>query len=260
VSPTSTTEEWTLLSQLGRVNYILLDRYLFTVTGRRDGSSRFGANNKWAFFPSAAFAWRDEPFLRRQGVLSDLKLRLSYGRTGNQAIDPYQSLEQLTTVFVARGATTDVVTLAPDAAAGNADLRWETQDQYNVGLDLGALDNRLVLTLDAYQSNTDDLLLQTNQSWVTGVSTQLRNVGAVRNRGVELSVTTVNREGDDLRWETTVNVSRNRNEVTELYGRLQNLGAGSSTQVGEPLNTYVGHRVLGLWSIADSIAGACMHT
>jgi TonB-dependent starch-binding outer membrane protein SusC len=254
IAPTSGDTDWTLLSQLARVNYNLFERYLFTFTARRDGSSRFGANSKWAVFPSAAFAWRviDEPMLQDQTTFSDLKFRLSYGRTGNQAINPYQSLEQLSTVFTARGTGTDVVTLAPDASAGNPDLKWETQDQFNVGLDLGILDNRVVLTADAYQSNTNNLLLNTNQLWVTGVNSQLRNVGAVRNRGVELALNTVNWEGDNFGWSSSINVSKNVNEVTELYGGLQSLGAGSSTQLGEPLNTIVGHKVLGLWQQGDT--------
>jgi TonB-dependent starch-binding outer membrane protein SusC len=254
ISPSSSTTDWTLLSQLGRINYNLLERYLFTVTGRRDGSSRFGENNKWAFFPSAAFAWRviDEPILQNQNIFSDLKFRLSYGRTGNQGITPYQSLAQLSTTFFAQGTGTDVVTLAPTAAAGNPDLQWETQDQYNIGTDFGFLDNRVSITLDGYQSNTSHLLLSTNLPWTTGFSTQLRNVGAVRNRGVEASLSTVNWEGDFFSWRTTLNVSANRNEVTELYGGLLNLGAGSSTQVGQPLNTFVGYKVLGLYQQGDA--------
>jgi TonB-linked SusC/RagA family outer membrane protein len=254
ISPTSTNNESTLLSQLGRINYNLLERYLFTVTGRRDGSSRFGEHNKWATFPSAAFAWRviDEPFLQNQKLFSDLKFRVSYGKTGNQAINPYQSLAQLSTVFFSQGTGTDVVTLAPTAAAGNPDLKWETQNQYNIGTDLGFLDNRVSLTVDAYQSNTSNLLLSTNQPRTTGFDTQLRNVGAVTNKGVELGLTTVNYEGSNFSWRTTLNLSRNRNKVTELYGGLLNLGAGSSTQVGEPLNTFVGYKVLGLYQAGDA--------
>jgi TonB-linked SusC/RagA family outer membrane protein len=246
---TSNVVDWTLLSQLGRVNYNLLDRYLFTVTGRRDGSSRFGKNNKWAFFPSAAFAWRviDEPFLRDQNLFSDLKFRASYGRTGNQAIDPYESLARLNTRLIAFGTGVNDVALLPSGSAPNPDLKWETQDQYNVGVDLGFLDNRVSVTADAYQSNTSNLLLARNLSWASGFATQLQNVGAVRNRGVELSLNTINWEGERFRWSTQFNVARNRNEVTQLYGDLENLGEGSSTQVGEPLNTFVGYKVLGLW-------------
>jgi TonB-linked SusC/RagA family outer membrane protein len=251
---TSGVTRWTLISQLGRVNYNLLDRYLFTVTGRRDGSSRFGKNNKWAFFPSAAFAWRviDEPFMQGQSLLSDLKFRASYGRTGNQAIDPYQSLAQLNTRLIAFGTGVNSVALLPAGAAPNPDLKWETQDQYNVGLDLGIFDNRVSVTADAYQSNTSNLLLARNLSWASGYATQLQNVGAVRTRGVELSLTTLNWEGERARWSTQLNVSANRNEVTKLYGGLRSLGAGSSTQVGEPLSTFVGYRVLGLWQRGDA--------
>jgi TonB-linked SusC/RagA family outer membrane protein len=245
--------DWTLISQLGRVNYNLLDRYLFTVTGRRDGSSRFGRNNKWAFFPSAAFAWRviDEPFMQSQGVLSDLKFRLSYGRTGNQAIDPYESLARLNTRLIAFGTGVNSVTVLPSGSAPNPDLKWETQDQYNIGADFGFLDNRISLTADAYQSNTSNLLLSRNLSWASGYATQLQNVGAVRNRGLELSLNTLNIEGERFRWSTQFNISANRNEVTKLYGGLEDLGAGSGTQVGEPLNTFVGYQVLGLWQQGD---------
>jgi TonB-linked SusC/RagA family outer membrane protein len=250
----SRVTRWTLLSQLGRVNYNLLDRYLFTVTARRDGSSRFGKNNKWALFPSAAFAWRliDEPFMRDQRVFSEIKIRTSYGRTGNQAINPYQSLSRLQTRLIAFGTGANSVALVPVATAPNPNLRWETQDQLNLGVDLGFLDNRITLTADAYESRTSNLLLARNLSWETGYATQLQNVGAVRNRGVELSLSTLNWEGEHLRWTTQLNVSANRNEVTKLYGGLRNLGAGSSTQVGEPLSTFVGYRVLGLWQEGDS--------
>jgi TonB-dependent starch-binding outer membrane protein SusC len=254
LAPSSDVSEWTLLSQLGRINYNLLERYLFTVTARRDGSSRFGANNKWALFPSAAFAWRviDEPILQNQRVFSDLKLRFSYGRTGNQAVDEYQSLARMTTAYTALGSNTDVVTLVPEGAAPNPDLKWETQDQFNAGIDLGFLDNRVSLTADAYQSSTSNLLLVRQLASRTGYASQLQNVGAVRNRGVELSLKTLNLDVGDLSWETTVNLSLNRNEVTQLYGGLQDLGAGSSTQVGEPLNTFVGYKVLGLYQQGDA--------
>jgi TonB-linked SusC/RagA family outer membrane protein len=246
--------EWTLISQLGRINYNLLDRYLFTLTGRRDGSSRFGRNNKWAFFPSAAFAWRvsDEGFMRGQSLVSNLKLRMSYGRTGNQAIDPYQSLAKLNTRLIAFGTGENLVAILPAGKAPNPDLKWETQDQYNVGLDAGLWDNRVSVTLDAYQSNTSNLLLSRNLSWASGYASQLQNVGAVRNRGVELSLSTINVESRRFSWSTEVNVSRNRNEVTRLYGGLQNLGAGSGTQVGEPLSTFVGYKVLGLWQEGEA--------
>ncbi|MBW3629482.1 MAG: TonB-dependent receptor [Gemmatimonadetes bacterium] len=258
--------DWTLLSYLGRANYNLLDRYIFTVTGRRDGSSRFGAENKWAFFPSAAFAWRaiDEPFMQDQGLFSDLKVRLSYGVTGNQAIEEYQSLARLSTEFVAIGRGGEAVTLAPSGAAANPGLKWETQRQFNVGADFGFLDNRLTLTMDAYQSNTSDLLLRVPLPRMSGFSSQLQNVGSVRNRGVELGINTVNFEGDRFTWLSTLNVSANRNEVIDLggvseispgnerYGHFIGSTSSHIVRVGESLGSMYGYRVDGLFQQGDA--------
>ena len=258
--------DWTLLSYLGRANYNLADRYLFTVTGRYDGSSRFGANNKWAFFPSAAFAWRliDEGFMQGQSLFSDLKLRTSYGVTGNQAVEEYQSLARLSSVFVPIGRATEVVTLAPSSAAANPDLKWETQRQINVGTDFGFLENRITLTFDAYQSTTRDLLLSVPLPRTTGFATQLQNVGSVQNRGVELGINTINVEGDRFSWRSTLNLSANRNRVLELGG-VQELNPGNErygsfiggtnshiVRVGQPLGSMYGYRVDGLFQAGDT--------
>src|SRR5207253_5029965 len=140
---------WALVSYLGRANYDLNDKYLFTLTGRTDGSSRFGKNNKWAFFPSAAFAWRvsSEPFMARQSVFGDLKLRVSYGKTGNQAIDPYRTLDQLGVCWYSNGAS-EINSLCPSGTKGNPNLKWETQQQFDVGVDASVLRNRVAFTLD----------------------------------------------------------------------------------------------------------------
>ncbi|GAC1516248.1 MAG: TonB-dependent receptor [Gemmatimonadaceae bacterium] len=256
VAPSSGTSDWVLLSQLGRINYNWLDRYLFTITARRDGSSRFGANNKWAVFPSAAFAWRvsDESFMKRQSLFQDLKLRVSYGRTGNQAINEYQSLDRLNTGFTGLGTGTDAVYIVPQTGAANPNLKWETQDQFNTGLDMALLSNRLSLTVDAYQSKTTNLLLSRDLVWTTGFTSQLQNVGAVRNRGLEIGLRTLNVTNDRVTWETTLSIAANRNEVTELYGGLKRLGAGSGTQVGQPLGTFVGYKVLGIYQPGDPCA------
>jgi TonB-dependent starch-binding outer membrane protein SusC len=262
----SRRDEWTLLSQLGRLNYNLLDRYIFTLTARRDGSSRFGANNKWAFFPSAAFAWRllDEPFLQDQTLFTDLKFRVSYGRTGNQAIEPYQSLPLLTTEFVGIGRTpTEQAAISPTTAAPNDDLKWETQSQFNVGADLGFFDNRVTITADAYQSNTSDLLFNVDLPHLSGYTSQLQNVGSVRNRGVEVALNTLNYDGDFFSWSSSLNISRNRNEVTSLYGGVtqflpartfQGLDATNVNivKVGEPLGSIYGYRTEGLYQAGDA--------
>jgi TonB-linked SusC/RagA family outer membrane protein len=257
--------DWTILSYLGRATYNVRDKYLFTVTGRADGSSRFAVNNKWAFFPSAAFAWRaiDEDFMKSHAAFSDLKFRISYGVTGNQAINEYQSLARLSTVFVPVGRNNEVVALAPSGGAANPNLKWETQNQLNAGVDAGFVNNRLLVSLDVYQSRTRDLLLDVPLPRSSGFSSQLQNVGSVRNRGVELSLTTVNASSDRFSWRSTLNVSTNRNMVLDLGGR-DFIDPGTSrygffignmsshiVQVGQPLGSFYGFKVNGIFQPGD---------
>ncbi|MBW3627674.1 MAG: TonB-dependent receptor [Gemmatimonadetes bacterium] len=256
--------EWALLSVLGRANYNLLDRYLFTVTGRRDGSSRFGANNKWGFFPSAAFAWHvvDEPFMANQSLFSDVKLRLSYGVTGNQEIGLYQSLARLTDAGYGIGGQT-AVGFAPAGAAPNPDLKWETTRQANAGLDFGVLGNRVNGSIDVYRSVTDDLLLAVALPSSSGFQSQLRNVGSVRNDGVELMLNTINLQTARFSWNSTLTLAHNRNEVTNLgvAKELANASQGGFggtgqnvliTVVGQPLGTYFGKKTDGLYQQGDA--------
>jgi TonB-linked SusC/RagA family outer membrane protein len=265
---TSDRVEWALLSQLARVNYNLLDRYIFTFTGRRDGSSRFGANHKWAVFPSAAFAWHvlDEPFMQDQSLFSDLKFRVSYGKTGNQAISEYQSLNQLQTQFWSFGTSAaEQPAISPTSTAGNPDLKWETQSQFNTGIDFAFFDNRLAVTADAYQSKTTDLLFNVDLPAQEGFTTQLQNVGSVQNRGVEAGINTNNWEGDFFSWRTSLNVSRNRNKVLALTNGVneflpsrtyQGLDGGSANivRVGEPLGSFYGWKSNGLYQAGDACA------
>ncbi|MEO6526415.1 MAG: TonB-dependent receptor [Gemmatimonadaceae bacterium] len=261
----SNAVDWTILSYFGRATYNVADKYLFTASGRADGSSRFAINNKWAFFPSAAFAWRaiDEGFMKGNHLFSDLKFRVSYGVTGNQAINEYQSLSRLSTVFVPVGKNNEAVTLAPSGGAANPDLKWETQHQFNGGVDAGFFSNRLLVTLDAYQSRTTDLLLDVSLPRISGFSSQLQNVGSVRNRGVELSVTTVNATSEKFSWRSTFNVSANRNKVEDLGGR-DFIDPGTSrygffignmsshiVKVGEPLGSFFAFKVDGLFQSGD---------
>ncbi len=257
--------DWTILSYFGRATYNIRDKYLFTVTGRRDGSSRFAVNNKWAFFPSAAFAWRaiDEPFMKGQSLFSDLKFRLSYGVTGNQAINEYQSLARLATVFVPVGKNNEAVALAPSGGAANPNLKWETQNQINAGIDAGFVNNRVLVTLDAYQSRTHDLLLDVPLPRISGYASQLQNVGSVMNRGVELSITTVNTESERFGWRSTLNLSANRNKVLDLggsnfidpgtsrYGFFIGNMSSHIVQVGQPLGSFYGFQVNGIFQQGD---------
>jgi TonB-linked SusC/RagA family outer membrane protein len=255
--------ESAILSYLARVNYNIDGKYLVTLTGRYDGSSRFGANNKWAFFPSAAVAWRitDERFLQGQSLFSDLKLRLSYGQVGNQAVESYQSLTQLNTQWYTAGGI-EIPALAPAARMPNPDLRWEQQTQFNLGFDAEFLDHRLTVTLDHYRSTTKDLLLVVPLPSTTGFTSQLRNIGAVRNRGVELSVGSINMRRDRLTWRSALNVAANRNKVLNLgidtalflAPRTGNFFAPNDiyvVKVGQPIGAIFGYAVNGLWQTGD---------
>ncbi|MEJ2542343.1 MAG: TonB-dependent receptor [Gemmatimonadota bacterium] len=255
--------DWTLLSYLARLNYNLSDRYLFTLTGRYDGSSRFGDNNKWAFFPSAAFAWRliEEGFMEDQGFFDDLKLRVSLGLTGNQAVSPYNSLAGMDVTESAIG-NVNTIAFAPGSRSPNPDLKWETTRQFNLGVDMAFLDNRLSLSADAYTARTEDLLLIVNMPWTSGFADQLRNVGSVKNRGVELSLRSLNVQSGQFSWSSTLNVAANRNEVVaiderdyiETGGDRWGWAVGGNSHLikpGEPLGSIYGYRINGLWQEGD---------
>ena len=252
-----------ILSYLARANYNIGGKYLVTLTGRYDGSSRFGANNKWAFFPSAGVGWRisDEPFMQSQSLFSDLKLRVSYGQVGNQAVDPYQSLTQLNTQWYTSGGI-EIPALAPAARMPNPDLRWEQQTQLNLGFDADFLGHRITVTVDHYRSTTKDLLLVVPLPSTTGFTSQLRNIGAIRNRGVELSVGSINLQGDRFTWRSAFNVATNRNKVLNLgvdtalflAPRTGNFFAPNDiylVKVGKPLGAIYGYAVTGLWQSGD---------
>jgi TonB-dependent starch-binding outer membrane protein SusC len=257
--------DWGLLSYLGRANYNFRDRYLITVTGRADGSSRFGANNKWGFFPSAALAWRaiDESFMQGQELFSDLKLRLSFGVTGNQEIGLYQSLATLSANNYAFGGGT-IIGYATNTRAPNPDLRWETTRQSNIGLDLGWLDNRVTASVDVYRSTTKDLLLSVNLPVTSGYSNALRNVGSVENNGVELALNTLNVARENFSWRTTFTAAANRNKVLDLgiareiqYTDDKGIsgqtgGAVMVIRVGEALGSFYGLKTNGLYQQGDA--------
>jgi TonB-linked SusC/RagA family outer membrane protein len=273
--PFSDLREAALLSYLGRAEYFIADRYIITVNGRYDGSSRFGANNKWAFFPSAAVAWRisEEPFMRNRRLANDLKLRLGYGTVGREAIDPYQSLSRLNIQWYNFGSA-EIPALAPSATMPNPDLRWEQQRQLNVGVDAALWRNRITLSLDAYQSKTEDLLLSVSVPSTTGFSNQLRNVGSVENHGLELSLSTVNYQSNRISWRSSLNVAGNRNKVVDLGTTLNSQGqrvplteiflsargiggffSPSEThvvRVGQPLGSIIGFQVVGLWQQGET--------
>ena len=206
-----------LASFLGRINYSFDDKYLLTASYRADGSSVFGSNNKWGYFPSASVAWRvsEEEFLKGT-VVSNLKLRASYGITGNQAIDPYQTLASISSGrnYPYDGSETTEIGFYI-ASLANDNLKWERTTQTNLGLDVEFFEGRLGATLDLYQKTTDDLLLGRELPGYVGVDFVIDNVGSVENRGIELLLRGTPVAGD-FTWNTSVNFTVNRNEVLDL--------------------------------------------
>lgn len=215
--PGSNRSQNQLASYLGRLNYIYKDRYLFTLTARADGSSKFGANNKWSFFPSFAMAWRasEEAFLREVDWLSNLKVRASYGKTGNQNIDNYKSLAMLGTMNYALGGVLNSG-VGPNNIP-NPDLKWETTASTDVGLDIGLFNNRLSLVVDYYYKKTTDLLWNISTPSSVGFGSIFKNIGSLENKGLEITLGADVFTGE-FKWNTQMNWSRNRNKVLEIPG------------------------------------------
>ena len=246
-APNTGFSDSVLLSGLARVNYAMNDRYLFTVSARADGSSRFGQGNKWGYFPSGAFTWvlSEENFIRDNFEnLSNLRMRFSYGISGNQAISPYQSLQRYVDTSIAFGGTPTTGFLPQNL--GNPNLKWETTEEVNVGLEIGLWDQRLQITSDYYVKNTSDLLAVVNVPPNVGFNTTLENIGSTRNRGVEFDVDAAILRGN-VNWNLGFNVSANRNVVTEtadgqdiVVGQVDVLGSANIIREGEPLGAFYG--------------------
>ena len=267
-TPSSSLTEQVIISQYGRLNYEFDDRYLITFTARRDGASNFAENNKYSFFPSGALGWNisNESFLRDNETLSNLKLRASYGVTGNPSIDPYQSLATFESIYAAVGES-QVGAIVPQQLA-NPDLKWESSYQTNYGLDLGLLNNRINLTLDYYNIDTEDLILgDSSAPEYFGLSnlTALRNVGEINNQGFEVTLNTRNVITDNFSWTTDFNWSRNRNEVVTLIDGQDiflDSSPGSFLQdethllrEGEPVGVFYGYEYQGVYQGGDFPAG-----
>lgn len=265
----SNKSTWRLDSWTGRINYIFLEKYLFTLTGRADGSSRFGENNKWGFFPSAAFAWRlkDEAFLVNSELISDLKLRLSYGVTGNANIPLYQSFPRLTSGSNYNFGNSLNIGISPTGVA-NPDIKWERTNQSDFGLDLGLWDNRISFTFDYYHKRTNDLLISRRIPASSGFNTVFGNFGEIENKGIELGLSAVVMD-KSLAWEVSGNFSRNRNTILKITGEVDEVipsgdgGVGafanaSLLKVGYPVGTFYGYVWDGIWQNDDDIAGSHM--
>jgi TonB-linked SusC/RagA family outer membrane protein len=252
-----------LVSWLGRANYILRSKYLFTVVGRVDGSSRFAPGNKYGFFPSGAVAWRlsEEPFIQNLDVFDQLKLRASYGISGSQAIPSFRTfalLNSANTTF--NGQEQAGVTLGRPA---NPELTWETTRQFDIGLEAAFLEGRISFELDYYLKRTEDLLLNVQIPRQTGFVSQLQNLGEMKNTGLEFILNSINVSNDDFRWSSILTLSGNRNTVVDLGGvdlidivdpsATGQGGPGGRLIVGQTAPVFVGVNYLGTWKSQEEI-------
>jgi len=243
----SNASEWSLLSALARIQYNYLGKYMITGALRADGASRFGKNNRWGYFPSVSLGWRisEEKFMNSLEFIDDLKLRASYGLTGNFNIPNYGAQGELAYYsYVLGGSSPDAIKGAAPKSMPNPDLKWEKTAQVNVGFDATLFKNRLTLGLDLYNSNTYDLLLNVPVSMTTGYTTRLENIGKVNNKGIEFNIST-NHQMGDVTWSAYFNISKNINEVKALGpGNADIISSGSVgnayfiTRVGEPIGSY----------------------
>ena len=244
---------WALQSFMARVNYTFKDRYLLTVSSRVDGSSRLAPGQKYGMFPSVALAWRpsEEPFIRGSGLFSDLKLRASYGRTGNTAIDPYQTEGSLTRTMYSF-LNQPAVGFRPGRLP-NPDLRWEKTAQMDAGLEFTMTNNRLSGSIDYYRADTRDLIMDRQLPPTTGYSSILENVGATRNTGVEVALSTLLvQDWHGMRWNVEVNAAANRNRIVRLSSGLLS-DPGNKWFVGYPISVAYDYQFGGIWQIQDSV-------
>lgn len=256
--PGSNWNKWAMNSYFLRASYSYDNRYSATITSRYDGSSKFGKNNKYAFFPSAGLAWNvsNEDFLKGNEYISNLKLHTSYGLTGNSEIDPYKSLAivEAGTILLnnSRAPYSFVNTIA------NPDLKWEKTAQFDFGVELGLFQNRLNFDVSYYHKKTTDLLLDAPLPTASGFSTVMKNIGSVQNQGLDMMITGTIVDNDNFSWKSSLNMNYNKNKVLELGENNADIlmnswvgGPNSVIRVGENLNSFYGYRRLGIYTQAD---------
>lgn len=248
-----------MVSFFGRIHYKLKEKYLFNVSLRADGSSVLADGHKWGYFPSAAFAWRiiDENFMEKTtSFMSDLKLRLSWGISGNSAISPYQTLGGLGSTTYSFGEVGAYGYFPRNIS--NKDLGWEKTQTFNVGIDFGFLNNRISGNIEIYQTNTTDLLMSRQLPPTSGFASVMENIGEVRNRGIEIGLNTVNfkpltREG--FSWNTNLSFTLNREAIQSLASG-SNRDLVNSWFVGEPISVYYDYNKIGIWQLGEESEAA----
>lgn len=253
-----------MLSYFMRANYNFKEKYLFAASVRADGSSKFGANHKWGIFPAASFAWRasEEDFIKELGVFSNLKLRLSYGTAGNNKINNYLSLSKMGSVWIPYNGESTVAGFV-SKQLHNPDLQWETNVTANLGVDVGFLNQRIQLSVDIYNIETKDLLLDAPVPLLSGYKTMMINAGKTNNKGIEVAITTHNIQTKDFSWSTSLNLSHNKNKVKALYNTdymeiVSNWAQTSEfnksdyiIRVGQSLGQMYGYRLKGIYTVDD---------
>jgi TonB-linked SusC/RagA family outer membrane protein len=248
INASSSAWKKTMKSQMGRLNYSYDSRYLFTATARRDAYSAFGSNtNKYGMFPSVALGWNiaNERFMEDiQMYVDKLKLRASYGKTGNMAIDANQTTSTSTTGSVSLDGERVIGTVA--SIMGNKDLHWETSVGFNLGVDFSVLKSRISGSVEVYKTHTNGLLMERSIPVITGYSSVWDNIGKTNNIGIDLTLNTVNVKTESFKWETNANFSAFRNKIIDLYGDKTD-NKDSKLFIGQPISVIYDYKMIGVW-------------
>lgn len=247
----SSLVETQLLSYMARLNYSFKDRYLLTVSAREDGASQLADGYKYSLFPSAAVAWKvaQEKFMQNINWVVDMKLRVGAGVTGNSAVSAYSTQGALLSLFYPQNNGSTAGALLNSLLA-NRELGWEKTTQYNLGVDFQLFNRRLSGTIDAYKSKTTDLIMQRTIPSVSGYTTTFGNIGETANRGIDMSITTINIKNENFTWSTTFNASWQKDEIVSLSNGKQD-DIGNNWFIGQPIGVIYGYKALGLWQKTD---------
>ena len=256
----------TLMSLLGRITYAYKGKYMSSLSIRSDGSSKFAAGNKWGTFPAASIGWRasEEKFLKQYDWISNLKIRASYGLTGNNNIPQYSYMNSINTSNYVLGSSNGVLVsgmASNSSALGNPDITWEQTAEANFGIDLGFFNSRLNVSVEHYNSNTIQLLLQQPAMFITGHQTYWNNIGKVNNKGWEIELSTTNITNRNFTWKTTANLSTNKNTLLNYGDKEKEDNFGERNEVyraivGQPAIQFFGYKSDGVWTSFEEVAAA----
>lgn len=265
LTPSSNYQKENITSQMLRFNYGYDSRYLITLTGRRDGFSGFGTNRKWGIFPSVALGWNiaNESFFESVDFMNQLKLRGSFGENGNQAVGPYSTLSRMSESSYLDGTATDPG--YRPSKLGNPELGWETTRSSNIGIDFGFFKNKISGSIDAFNSDTRDLLLNRSISSVHGISSITENIGKTNNKGIELMLNSNNVSKPNFKWTTSGTFSFTKNKIVSLYGYLDEEGKevddlANRWFIGQPILVNFARVFDGIWQLDDDIIHSAQPT